>query len=269
MNQFNKENVMENMSTGSGPEEWTEGTATAGEIKKPETPVTAAPSKAVVLVNEQGYLDAADFEGRARMAGAFFRSGMVPKSYKSAEQVFVGMEFACQIGLPPLLGLRNIAVINGMPSLWGDLPLGLCMKTGELEVFEEFFFDKDYETISFQNKNLNKEIFGALCRVGRNRSLIETWFTIKDAETAGLLKKEGTWQTYRRRMLQMRARSQALKDNFPDVLSGVSIAEYDFNYLPDAREVQETDIRTNHKGEKHIDPAAEINKTLAAEDGAH
>jgi hypothetical protein len=30
-------------------------------------------------------------------------------------------------------------------------------------------------------------------------------------------------------MLQMRARSQNLKDNFGDVLSGVAIAEYDFN----------------------------------------
>jgi hypothetical protein len=34
-------------------------------------------------------------------------------------------------------------------------------------------------------------------------------------------------------MYQMRARSQALKDVFPDVLSGVSIAEYDYNVLPE------------------------------------
>jgi hypothetical protein len=47
-----------------------------------------------------------------------------------------------------------------------------------------------------------------------------------DAKRAGLWTKAGPWQTYPRRMLQMRARSFALRDAFPDVLKGlISVKE--------------------------------------------
>jgi len=45
------------------------------------------------------------------------------------------------------------------------------------------------------------------------------------AKTAGLLGKQGPWTQYPRRMMQMRARSWALRDVFPDVLRGMPIAE--------------------------------------------
>ena len=46
-----------------------------------------------------------------------------------------------------------------------------------------------------------------------------------DAKRAGLWTKAGPWQTYPRRMLQMRARSFALRDAFPDVLKGLISVE--------------------------------------------
>ncbi|GIV50961.1 MAG: hypothetical protein KatS3mg038_1482 [Candidatus Kapaibacterium sp.] len=50
-------------------------------------------------------------------------------------------------------------------------------------------------------------------------------FRVKDAKLAGLWAKPGPWQQFPHRMLQMRARSWALRDTFPDVLRGVVAAE--------------------------------------------
>ena len=50
-------------------------------------------------------------------------------------------------------------------------------------------------------------------------------FSMEDAKRAGLAGKQGPWAQYPKRMLQMRARSWALRDVFPDVLKGVYIAE--------------------------------------------
>jgi hypothetical protein len=50
-------------------------------------------------------------------------------------------------------------------------------------------------------------------------------FTVADAKKAGLWGKQGPWQQYPRRMLQLRARGFALRDAFPDVLRGLVTAE--------------------------------------------
>jgi hypothetical protein len=217
---------------------------------------SVAKSKAVVEVSEEGFLQAKTIEGRYRIAQYFCASGMVPKSFKTAEQVLAGMEFALEIGLKPLSGLRNIAVINGSPSIWGDLPLSLAKRTGELKSISEKIFDRDYNEISFENKNLTSEAWGAVCIVESTIGLkAERFFTLDDAEKAGLLGRDNVWKTYPRRMLQMRARSHALKDVFPEVYAGVPIAEYDFNVLPSHSEVKDVTPR----GEDKFDIAASLN----------
>ena len=67
-------------------------------------------------------------------------------------------------------------------------------------------------------------------------------FSWNEAVKSGLTKdKWGDKKTYlnfRKRMLQMRSRSWALKDIFPDVLLGVAIYEYD-NFKEEVREVSD------------------------------
>jgi len=50
-------------------------------------------------------------------------------------------------------------------------------------------------------------------------------FNQKDAEKAGLWRKQGTWQQYPKRMLQLRARAFAFRDAFADVLKGLQVRE--------------------------------------------
>ena len=67
----------------------------------------------------------------------------------------------------------------------------------------------------------------AICTVKRRgiASPFVRQFTQRDAEVAFLWNKQGPWKQYPKRMLQMRARAYALRDAFPDVLSGMGIAE--------------------------------------------
>jgi hypothetical protein len=58
-------------------------------------------------------------------------------------------------------------------------------------------------------------------------------FSVADAVTAELWGKAGPWTNYPQRMLHMRPRAWVLRDLFPDVLSGLAIAEEQLD-IPDA-----------------------------------
>ena len=169
-----------------------------------------------------------------RIAKALLESGCIPAQYKTVPQVLMGQQFLRQLGLPDIACLPKLAIIKGSYSLWGEGPKAVCQ--AEIEDFEEFWFDAAYNKVCFENKNLDAEVFGVLCRVKRKG--IPTWvertFTVGDAKVAGLWGKDGPWKAHPRRMLQMRTRGWVLKDAFPDKLMGIAIAEYDHDVLVEA-----------------------------------
>lgn len=141
------------------------------------------------------------------------KSSLVPKDFiNQPGNVLVAIQMGQEIGLKPLQALQNIAVINGRPCLWGDAVLALVRGSGLLEDFREDF-DEPTQT--------------AICSAKRKGqpTVILRRFGMEDAKKAGLFGKQGTWQTYPRRMMQMRARAFALRDGFADVLKGLAIAE--------------------------------------------
>jgi RecT family protein len=151
-----------------------------------------------------------------QMAGAFVRAGMVPKHFEgSVEKATVAILAGLEVGMTPMTSLQSIAVINNMPTIFGDGMLGLVRASGYLEDIEEGVeWDKDQPV-------------AATCRVKRKGE--KTWgthtFTIQDAIKGGLLAKPGPWKQYPQRMLQMRARAWALRDKFADVLRGLQSRE--------------------------------------------
>jgi hypothetical protein len=161
---------------------------------------------------------------------------MLPKRFDKPETVFTAMQFAASLGLPQLIGLRQIAVINGTPSIFGDLPLSLCYSSGKLESNKDLFVNKEGKEICLANKNLFEEPYAAVSIVKRFRQAVsERFFTIDEAKKAGLYpaKPDSAWSKYTRLMLKYRSRTPNLKDNFGEVLNGIPIAEYDFNVHPD------------------------------------
>lgn len=206
------------------------------EAPKEQHAVATRPADIAV---KDGLLEPHSLTEMTRIADGLMKAGCLPKQLNSVPKVLMAMQFLRQLGLPDIACLPRLCIINGSYSLWGEGPKAICQP--EIEDFEEFLFDKDYNRICFANKNLNADAFGALCRVKRKG--IPTWveraFTEPDAKKAGLLGKSGPWQEYRPRMYQMRARSWALKDGFADKLMGLGIAEYDHHQLPEAIDVSD------------------------------
>lgn len=138
------------------------------------------------------------------------KSTLVPKEFQgNPGNILVAVQWGMELGLQPMQAMQNIAVINGRPSLWGDAVIGLVKASPVCEyVIEE----------------VTDEV--ATCRVKRRGEVEQVRaFSKHDARTAGLLSKQGPWTSYPKRMMQMRARSWALRDVFPDVLRGMPIAE--------------------------------------------
>lgn len=224
----------------------------ATEIRKPEpekvpeislqrkptpSPVQNLPS---IRADEKGVLVGSTIEEQFRLATAYYKSRMLPAHYDSPEKVLTAMQLCFELGLKPLTGMRQIAVINGVPCLYGDLPLAVVRASGKLERIKEFFIDKEYKEVCRRNKNLEAEVIGAVCILKRfGKPEEEKVYTVADAKQAKLWGTK-VWAVHPKRMLQMRVRNWNLKDNFSDILNGVGIAEYDFNVSPEnaEREVQ-------------------------------
>ena len=137
-------------------------------------------------------------------------SGMTPEVYVgNPGAVLVAIQMGAEIGLSPMQALQNITVINGRPSLWGDA--GLAVVKGHRD-FVDIIEDirEDGTTVTLKRRNATDVVRG---------------FDISLAKEAGLWDKKGPWQNYPMRMMQMRARWWAMRDQFPDALRGIHSAE--------------------------------------------
>jgi hypothetical protein len=175
------------------------------------TATNSTESTALAVATRQQYdLSPRDFDEAWRMADYLANSDMVPKDFKGKPgNCLVAVQWGAELGLKTMQAIQNIAVINGRPSLWGDVMLALVRASPLCE----------YVVESIEGSR-------AVCRVKRRGEPEQVReFTQDDATKAGLWNKEGPWRTYPKRMLQMRARAWALRDVFTDVLKGLHMAE--------------------------------------------
>lgn len=142
------------------------------------------------------------------------QSAMVPREYQGKPaNTLVAIQWGMELGLAPMQALQNIAVINGKPSIYGDALLAMVRADHRCRGVKEYL---DGET--------------AVCLITRSHNAgeveeIERKFSVDDAKRAGLWGKQGPWKQYPQRMLQMRARSLAIRDGFPDVIKGLISVE--------------------------------------------
>lgn len=185
---------------------------------------TAIQALSPVPIGNQGIV-LQTFSDAARFAEMIWRSRMAPKDIDSPEKVLVVMQMGMEVGLPPMAALNGIAVINGRPSIWGDNLPGLVTGKGVMEDMEEWYELNGVRLDRAPSKPTSG--LSAVCMVkrrGRERTLIRE-FTWDMAVQAKLNTKSGPWTDYPMRMLQMRARAWAIRDQFPDVLRGCAVAE--------------------------------------------
>ena len=142
-------------------------------------------------------------------------SDFAPKDFRGKPASCVlAIQAGAEIGLSPMQALQSIAVVNGRPSIFGDAALAVVKASPVCE----------YVTEAVEGDG---EQMVAICTAKRRGypSATVVKFTVADAKKAGLWGKQGPWQQYPRRMLQMRARGFALRDAFPDALRGMVTAE--------------------------------------------
>lgn len=174
------------------------------------------------------------FEQALTFAGYLAESQMVPKDFMGKPgNCLVAIQWGMELGLKPLQCMQNIAVINGRPSLWGDAVMALVLASPACkDVIERYEGEGDnYAAVCIAQRH------GKADKVAR--------FSLVDAKAAGLLNKAGPWTQYRDRMLKMRARAFALRDQFADVLKGMAVAEEAMDtpperYMGAAEQVQPT-----------------------------
>lgn len=189
--------------------------------------VATIPKAALNLDESRGYIVPTTADEAYRMAEAVVRGGLAPNSYKNdPKMVVIGIMAALEAGLPPLFGLRQIAVINGRPTIWGDGAVALAQAKNLIT---------KNEAVQIGNKPSSSDLgqwpddYGwqvTLKRRGQEGEYIGT-FTVADAKRAKLWMNgsKAPWVQYPDRMLFNRARAFALRDGFADALGGIAIRE--------------------------------------------
>lgn len=164
-----------------------------------------------LAVAQQFDLSPRNFEEAWRMAEYLADSDMVPKDFKGKPaNCLVAIQWGAELGLKTMQAIQNIAVINGRPSLWGDVMLALVRNSPLCEYVVEGW-------------NADGTAWCKAKRRGEPEQMRD--YSVEDAKVAGLHGKQGPWQTSPKRMRQMRARGWALRDVFTDVLKGLHLAE--------------------------------------------
>lgn len=192
---------------------------------------TAAPKPNVSAGGHVAALVPQNLDQAFRLASAIAGSGMAPRGMDKPEQVMVAILAGAEIGFAPYQAMQSFAIVNNRPTLWGDAIPALLWSHG-FKV-REWFDDDDAPTRAF-------------CEITRpDGTVIERRYSLEDAKAAGLLSKQGPWQSYRARMLQMRARAFCARDGAADVLKGLAVREEveDYASARDTRRAEGTGMR--------------------------
>lgn len=200
-------------------------------MTQPATPPAAAPGataapaavdqpkkfegKALVPVGTFAHaLEPGNFEQTMNLAKLLATSELVPKDFHGKPaSIILAITLGREVGVGWAHSVQNICVINGRPTMWGDLVIGLVMNSTVYEdSWDEWDPKLDGGTAFFYSK-----------RKGKNRVTVRS-FSYNEAEKAGLLVKD-TYKKYLKRMLYNRARAFALRDDYADILKGLRIRE--------------------------------------------
>lgn len=164
----------------------------------------------------------ANWQEITAIAGAICRARMAPKSYCDRDgnpfpdKVAVAIMHGMEVGLTPMASLQSLAVINGMPGLYGDGLMAVVRASGQLEDLQEGLEvdDQGKPTIAW-------------CKVKRKgeASWKERTLTYVECQRAGWTNKDGPWKLTPGRMMTVRVRGWLLRDMFADVLRGLHSAE--------------------------------------------
>lgn len=194
------------------------------------------------------------------LSKAIHASGLAPSTLNSPDKVAVAIMMGLELGLPPMQALQGIAVINGRPSVWGNLGLALIQRSGLLEEFTEGFEGEEaVETADFPNG------FKAWVQMKRKgQPAVRAEYSVADAKRARLWNgmdleaakaAKTPWARFPKPMLRWRARWDVMNALFTDVLKGMSGAE-------EMQGTEMVDVTPNPPPAARTRPVADIGASL-------
>lgn len=174
-------------------------------------------------------------------------SGLAPKGMNDAG-IILAVQMGAELNITPTQALQNIAIINGRPSIWGDLGLALFKRDAAYLSFEERSPDEAWKAKEGWCKIVMKR--------DPSKPIIRT-FTYANAEEAGLTRRGGPdapWTKYPGRMLMFRARWWAMRDAEPGVFKGLAGREeqHDIVDVTDSTRVDGETIRRPQRNSEGV-----------------
>lgn len=191
-----------------------------------EVATTDRKPKAQLAVGEKGYIVPTTVEEAVRMAQAVVVAKLAPSSYDNdPNKILLGIMAAMEAGLQPLYGLRQIAIINGRPTIWGDAAMALVQSKNLIEEYTERQVGPEAEgDLTKWPDDYGWEV--TIRRRGQKGAYVGR-YTVGMAKRAKLWMNgsKQPWMQHPDRMLKIRARAFPLRDGFADALAGLGIRE--------------------------------------------
>jgi hypothetical protein len=214
-----------------------------GAVMPPAAPTKVAVTKAHVgTVQRIMPIACTSIEEAYRTSEMFCYAGMIPRSFEvkkgadidwtaTKSRMTVAILAGSEVGFGPAAALKNICVINGLATIFGQGAKALVQHAGCLE------WEKIDTTGSWEDGNYVVTV--SLKRRGQSEPYVKS-FGKQDAIKAGLLgraRPSSPWKTYPERQTYWRAWTWCARDGFADALMGLTIAEEleDFSTIEAAR----------------------------------
>lgn len=181
--------------------------------------VEEKPQEQSLTIGKVFSLTPTNLDQAIKLAELIAGSDLAPKDFKGKSgNCLIAMQMGMEVGLAPMQAIQNIAVINGKPSVYGDV--------GKALLFSKGFKIDERDTKETKAKG------EAWCKVTRpDGEFAERTFSLEDAKTAGLWGKQGPWTTNPYRQMAWRAFWFAARDKAADVLKGICGAEEVEDYV--------------------------------------
>lgn len=186
---------------------------------------------------------------------------------KKPVEIQLMIAYGLCFGLAPFAAIKNVMVLNNIPSLYGDAVTAMCYATRQLRKLQ---VDIKYTDDDIPNLNINgkptKNIIATCNIIREGIEEITTSFSLIEANDAGLLFSKDNygkefpkvvWHKYTTRMLAWRAKTYAIREAFPDKLVGLTTFEELIDY-PDVN--YDGEIVFNENGSARLVPNS--NKTF-------
>lgn len=172
--------------------------------------------------------------------GLLIEAGLAPDSFKNdPKKITVAVLKGLEVGMPPMMAVSNIAVINGRATIWGDAALALVQSKNVIERMEV----EEIGTAPTADSEVNAfpPDYGfqvSIWRRGQSSPYVGK-YTVGDAKRAKLWMNphKAPWMQHPKRMLKIRATAFPLRDGFADCLNGLHIRE-EIEDLPPAPEAK-------------------------------